>query len=87
MPSSTRGHPPGVLNDATVAAVVAFKKDHQLGVAPSANREVVITMISLLENGPAGVAPPPASPSRYPETPVRSDACTTPRKAGSPGDG
>jgi uncharacterized Ntn-hydrolase superfamily protein len=42
-----QGQPRGVMNDATVAAVVAFKKEHQLGAAPSANREVVTKMVGL----------------------------------------
>jgi uncharacterized Ntn-hydrolase superfamily protein len=50
-----QGQPRGVMNDATVAAVLAFKKAHQLGLAPSANREVVTKMITLLEKrAPAG---------------------------------
>jgi hypothetical protein len=31
-----------------VAAVLAFKKDHELGTSPSANREVVVKMLALL---------------------------------------
>lgn len=45
-----KGDPRGVFNDATVDAVLAFKKDYQLGESRDANREVVIKMIQILEN-------------------------------------
>ena len=44
-----QGRPMGVFNDATVSAVVAFKEDHELGSDSSANREVIIKMIDLLD--------------------------------------
>lgn len=48
------GTPTGIYNDATVAAVLAFKKDHQLGTSPGANREVVVRMLALLERRARG---------------------------------
>jgi uncharacterized Ntn-hydrolase superfamily protein len=48
------GTPTGVYNDATVAAVLAFKKDHQLGASPGAGRDVVVAMIALLERRARG---------------------------------
>jgi uncharacterized Ntn-hydrolase superfamily protein len=59
-----QGQPRGIFNDATAAAVIAFKADHQLGSAPSANREVIVKMIELLEDrargrgAPSAFAPP-----------------------------
>ncbi|MBI4473434.1 MAG: DUF1028 domain-containing protein [Acidobacteria bacterium] len=41
--------PNGIFNDATVEAVVAFKRDHQLGAGASVGREAVIKMIALLQ--------------------------------------
>jgi uncharacterized Ntn-hydrolase superfamily protein len=64
------GEPHGVFNDATVAALLVFKGDHQLGSAPSANREVVVKMIEILGDRAQGrgssstfTAPPPKAPA------------------------
>ncbi len=46
------GEPRGVFNDATVSALLMFKADHQLGSAPSANREVIAKMIEILRKQP-----------------------------------
>ncbi|TDI39079.1 MAG: DUF1028 domain-containing protein [Acidobacteria bacterium] len=48
------GKPRGIFNNATAAAVVAFKRDHDLGEGKSANRETVIKMISLLRDRSRG---------------------------------
>ena len=48
------GKPRGIFNDATAAAVVAFKRDYDLGEGKSANRETVIKMISLLRDRSRG---------------------------------
>lgn len=53
-----QGQPLGIFNDATVAAVVAFKTDHQLGSAPNANREVILKMIQLLDDRTRGRGAP-----------------------------
>lgn len=61
-----KGQPRGVFNDATAAAVLAFKADYQLGSAPSANREVILKMVALLEDraGGRGATSTFASPPR-----------------------
>jgi uncharacterized Ntn-hydrolase superfamily protein len=64
-----RGRARGLFNDATAAAVIAFKKDHQLGAGPSANREVIVRMIAILEDraGGRGATSAWTVPPRYPK--------------------
>lgn len=49
-----KGEPRGLFNDATVAALVAFKKEHQLGAGPNANREVILKLAEMLEDRARG---------------------------------
>lgn len=71
-----KGQPQGVFNDATAGAVIAFRTDHELGSAPSANREVILKMIEILDDRARGRgapsafsipgAPSPRSPRKQP---------------------
>ena len=44
------GKPRGIFNDATVAAILRFKENYELGSSRAANRETVVKMIDILED-------------------------------------
>ena len=47
--------PTGIFNDATVDAVLAFKREYDLGTGRNANRETVVKMIEILKNRVLGL--------------------------------
>ncbi len=48
------GKPRGIFDDATVDAVLAFKREHDLGEGRNANRETILKMIEILGNRARG---------------------------------
>lgn len=64
-----KGEPRGIFNDATVKALVEFKKAHQLGASPSANRDVIIKLVEILEDRARGRGVPSAFQTPRPQKP------------------